>query len=108
MTAPRRNFPIVGYGQPWNEEARQIVNNGLAGKLNIGGEVTLTANAATTTLSDPIITEDSSVALEMPLSANAAAALATTYFDRPTKGSVVINHANNAQIDRTFRYTVKG
>jgi hypothetical protein len=39
----------------------------------------------------------------MPMTANAAAALATTYIV-PAKGQFVITHANNAQADKTFRY----
>lgn len=107
MTAPRRNFPIIHYGLHWGAEAWEIINNAFKGKQNIGGEVTLTANAASTTLSDELIDEDSVVAL-MPMTSNAAAAVGTTYFSAPASGSVVINHANNGQTDRTFRYTVTG
>lgn len=107
MTAPRRNFPIIGHGLPWGDEAREILNNGIAGKMNIGGEVTLTENTTATTLTDEIITADSVICL-MPMTANAAGALATTYFDAPTRGSVVINHANDVNEDKTFKYTVTG
>jgi len=104
----RRIFPILDYGIAWGQEAIEIINNALLGKQNICGEVTLTANSATTTLADELITPNSVVSLDMPMTSNAAAALGTTYFSTPTKGSVTINHANNAQVDRTFRYTVKG
>ena len=48
--------------------------------------------------------------LLQPTSANAAAELGngTLYFDAPGAGSVVIRHANNAQIDRSFNYVVIG
>lgn len=107
MTVTRER-PELKPNQGFDQQARTIVNETRRGKLNNGGEVTLTANAASTTLSDPLITTNSRVALEMPMSANAAGALGTTYFDAPASGSVVIRHANNAQTDRTCRYGVYG
>lgn len=107
MTVTRER-PELKPNQGFDQQARTIVNETRRGKLNNGGEVTLTANAASTTLSDPLITTNSNVALSMPMSANAAAALSGLYFSAPTPGAVVINHANNAQIDRTFRYSVTG
>lgn len=88
-------------------DARRAINNILSGKTNNFGEVTLTANAATTTLSDPRVGINSVITLQ-PTTSNAAAALSTTYFDTPGNASVVIRHANNAQTDRTFAYTVTG
>lgn len=83
------------------------VNNILAGKSNNWGDITLTANSATTTLADFRIGINSVILLQ-PKTANAAGALSTTYFDTPGDGSVTINHANNAQNDRTFRYVLVG
>lgn len=102
-----RKFPQLRDAIPWGREAIQIINRAIAGKMNVAQEVTLTANAATTTLTDDLITTASVIGL-MPMSANAAAALSTTSFSAPTRGSVVINHANNAQVDKTFRYSVLG
>lgn len=85
----------------------EVVNNTLAGKLNNTGTVTLTANAASTTLTDSRIGYNSVISL-MPTTANAAGALATTYFNTFAKGSCVINHANNAQADKTFGFTITG
>ncbi len=82
-----------------------IINNMMDGKTNNGGEVTLTAGAASTTLRDPIINVNSRLWLS-PQTSNAAAALGTTYFSAPTSGAIVINHANNGQTDRTFAYGV--
>lgn len=90
-----------------NPLLRGVINNAMSGKLNVVQEVTLTANSATTTLTDDLITQASFIGL-MPMSANAAAALANVYFDATTTGSVTINHANNAQTDRTFRYAILG
>lgn len=79
----------------------------LEGKSNLATltEITLTAGAATTTLSDPKLTVLSVVEL-MPTTANAAAALGGIHFTSRTNGSVVLNHANNAQTDRTFAYAI--
>lgn len=88
-------------------DAVNVVNQILRGKLNNTGSVTLTANAASTTLTDERIGANS-VILLCPTTANAAGALATTYFSAFTEGSCTITHANNAQNDKTFRYTVTG
>jgi hypothetical protein len=88
-------------------EARRIVNRILSGKTNSFGLVTLAANTTTTTLSDPRIGTNSVICLQAKTS-NAAAAIASTYFSDPGAESVVINHANNAQTDRTFSYTIVG
>ena len=93
----------------WLGRVRDVVNNIMRGKLNCTGAVTLAAGATTTTLSDALI-GGSSVVLLQPTTANAAAELGngTLYFDAPGAGSVVIRHANNAQIDRSFNYVVMG
>lgn len=95
----------------WHDAADHLtrladaINNIIRGKINVAGELTLTANSATTTLTDIRIGADCVVLLQ-PTSANGAAALATLYFGTPGNGSVTVNHANNAQTDRTFRYVV--
>lgn len=94
--------PLTG-----DQEVRRVVNKVLSGKTNNFGSVTLTANAASTTLADTRIGINSVIHLQ-PTTANSAGALATTYFGTPGDGSVTINHANNAQTDRTFLYTVSG
>lgn len=71
--------------------------------------VTLTANAASTTLSDARLRADSPVLLQ-PTTANAAAELGngTLYVSETGRvnGAVVITHANNALADRTFRVLI--
>lgn len=92
------------------DQLRRIVlavNNILRGKTNNTGTVTLTANSATSTLTDIRIGINSVILLQ-PTTANAAGALATTYFGTAGDGTVTINHANNAQTDRTFSYTLTG
>lgn len=77
------------------------------GKINVTAAVTLTENAATTTLTDARLSVQSFVGL-MPLTANAAAALATTHVTTRLSGSCVLNHANNAQTDRSFTVLIIG
>lgn len=98
--------------KPPGDDARStadILNRLLRGKINSVGATTFTlaANVATTTLSDVNIGGPSFIGL-MPMTAHAAAELPTLYFSTPLKGSVVVNHANNAQVDRTFTYLVLG
>lgn len=88
-------------------ESRRTINKILSGKTNNFGSVTLTANTTTTTLTDPRIGINSVIHLQ-PTTANAAGALATTYFGTPGDGTVTITHANAATTDRTFKYTVSG
>ena len=102
-----RQYPKVRLNQPWDILARTVLNNAMAGKLNVVAELVLTAGAATTVLSDPLITRASCLVL-MPLTANAANALSTIHFDPTGSGSVVMHHANNGQTDRSFRYAVIG
>ncbi len=102
-----RLYPKVRLNQPWDILARTVLNNAMSGKLNIVGELTLAAGAPTTTLNDPLITRASFIGL-MPMTANAAAALAALYFDPTASGSVAIRHANNSQTDRQFRYAILG
>ena len=94
--------------QVWRNALANIINNVLLqGKFNCGLDVTLTENAATTTLTDPRITADS-VIVFMPTTSNAAAELGTLYVTGRKKGEATINHANNAQTDRTYRVGIFG
>jgi hypothetical protein len=80
-----------------------------AGRSNAVGTVTLTANAASTAVSDNNVAAGSTILL-MPTTSNAAAAIATTYIPTATivNKSFTITHANNAQVDKTFRYAILG
>lgn len=93
----------------WLRLASEVGNRTQLGKLNCVGTVTLTASQATTTLNNRRIGTDS-VFLPMATTANAAAELATLYQTTPnvTEGQMVLNHANNAQADRTFLYALLG
>jgi hypothetical protein len=106
MTAFRQ-YPKVRLNQPWDILARTVLNNAMAGKLDVVGELLLLSGSASTVLNDPLITRGSCVCL-MPMTANAASALSTIYFDPTESGSVVVRHVNNAQTDRLFRYAIIG
>jgi hypothetical protein len=85
------------------------IGQALNGRTNADGVVTLAANAATTTVNPVNCAAGDSVFL-FPATADAAAALATTYVPAAavTKQQFVIHHANNAQTDRTFFYVCLG
>ena len=85
------------------------INQLIRGRSNAVGEVTLTANAATTTITGPNINADAECFL-MPKTANAAAEFGngTIRISAIVAGTVTITHANNAQTDRTFGYLVIG
>jgi hypothetical protein len=91
----------------WN--LTDAVNGLIDGRGNVTGEVTLTAGATSTTVTDNKFESGMTVLLQ-PKTANAAAALTTTYIadTDKTKGAFTITHANNAQVDRTFSYVRTG
>lgn len=87
----------------WDVAVR--INSILRGKTNNVGDVKLTAGATTTQINNPIITPLSHITLS-PLSANSAAALATTYISNRTEGQATLTHANAGTTDRDFTYSV--
>jgi len=96
---------------PDERRHRQLIaeaaNGALYGRLLITGSVTLTANQATTTVTD-YRASNTSVILLSPRTANAAAAVANVYVSTKDNGSFILTHTNNAQTDRTFDYIVIG
>lgn len=77
------------------------------GRGNAVGNATLAANAASTTVTHNLISPLGAIVLT-PRTANAAAEIGngTLYIPSATQttGSFVIQHANNAQTDRTYRW----
>lgn len=92
---------------PWDFRSVLLLNQVLDGKTNNTGSVTLTANSATTTLTNPLITATSVITFS-PQTANAATATGNLYVSAKADGSATLTHANNAQADRTFDYVVTG
>jgi hypothetical protein len=81
------------------------------GKMDIVTELTLTENAATSTLTWKGLSPQSVVVFD-PKTANAAAELAagTMYVLTANRGNDAwtVTHANNAQTDRTFQVAIIG
>lgn len=93
--------------EPSPREISERVNRLNQGKFNAVTTLTLTANAASTTLTDTRIGALTWIGL-MPTTANAAAALATTYVSARANGSATITHANDANVDKTFNVLLIG
>ena len=86
----------------------ETINRHNEGKINVVyGPFTLTANAASTTLTDSRISGQSWIGLS-PQTSNAAASVATTYVSAQVAGSATVDHANNAQTDKTFNVLIIG
>ena len=85
----------------------QAIRELVEGRHNAGGTLTLTPGTTTTVVSHPNCSVDCQPMLTAR-TANAAAALGTTYISAVNQGSFTVTHANNAQADRTFSYTVTG
>lgn len=77
------------------------------GRLNVGGNFSLTASATTTLVAAPNCGEQSEVLLTAK-SAHAAAALSTTFVSAVENGSFTVTHDSNAQIDRIFGFVCLG
>lgn len=85
----------------------ETVNQLVDGRSNNVGKVTLAVSAASTTVNFATVSVSSAIFLS-PLTADAAAAIPTTYISSVLNGSFIISHANNAQADRTFAFAAVG
>jgi len=100
---------------PDERSHRRMLSEGISrlfqGKSNNVLDVTLTASAAATTVTDARIGVNTAL-LFMPRTANAAAEIGngTIYVadSGRANGSVSITHANNAQTDRDFKVVLCG
>lgn len=81
----------------------------MRGEQNNSGSFTLTASATSTVVSHPNVGIGKKITFS-PSTANAAAALATTYIPIATivKGGFTVQHANTGTSDRTFAFEVTG
>lgn len=99
----------------WCRRLALVVNRTLQGKTNNTGVITLTAGAASTVvnLAAGRLGQDTVILFD-PLTANAAADLYgggmyVTVANRDVLGNkFTITHPNNANADKTFRYTLIG
>lgn len=101
-----RELPPIG---AQDRDRDFAINQLIRGRSNAVGEVTLTANTTTTTVTGPNINADAQVFL-MPRTANASAEFGngTIRISAVAGGSFTVTHANNAQTDRIFGYLVIG
>jgi hypothetical protein len=105
MTSSRLNLirPNEGTDTRLYDQVEGVLN----GQTRNRGTLTLTANTTTTAINDARFESAQTVVLS-PLTANAAAALATTYVSARTAKQFTLTHANNAQVDKTFEYIFVG
>ena len=93
----------------WIEEAAPLLQQVREGKLDAVAELTLEENVATTVLTDNRLAFDTAI-IAVPATQNAALELygGTMWIDLANRlpGSATINHANNAQTDRTFQFVL--
>jgi hypothetical protein len=87
----------------------ESINEILFGRLNNVGSVTLTANQATTAVTDIKVGGASKIFLT-PTTASAATEVGSggIYISAVGDGTFTITHANNATTDRTFDYAIFG
>lgn len=86
-----------------------VIQQLLAGRMNVTGRCTLAASATTTTIVAENCGEGAGVFL-MPRTANASAEFGngTIRVSAVANGSFTITHANNAQTDRDFFWLAIG
>lgn len=103
---PALHFPDwkIGFAQ-----LGVIVQRVMQGKLNNAGTVTLTDSSATTAVTDKRVGTNSKITFTAT-TANAAAEVGAGGFYVSAKGdgTFTLTHANNAQTDRDFDYTIGG
>ena len=105
--------PVPEFLVDEREHRREIarrVNLITQGKLNVTLDVTLAANAASTTVADPRIGFYSAVIPAMAMTKDAAAELASgnVYVDTLNNGSCLVHHSNTSAADRTIRFLIIG
>jgi hypothetical protein len=101
--------PVLQRDEKDPQKVNFVINQLGQGRSNAVGEVTLDANATTTTVSAVNCGADSAVFL-FPQTANAAndMGLISVDPDDVTQGQFIITHANNARTDRTFWFVCLG
>lgn len=98
---------VLNEAESTERDKNFAINQLIAGRSNAVGTVTLAAGTTTTTVAWRN-GNGAAVPLLVPKTANAAAALATTYCATVTGAGFVLTHVNNAQTDRTFGFVLLG
>lgn len=110
-TPPPRTFSSFSDVTAWCRVMYDAFLKLRRGKVECIVELTLTANTASTTLTDERLSNQSVVHFD-PKTANAATEIygGTMYVLTANRGtgSWVITHANNAQTDRSFQVSILG
>lgn len=88
------------------DQMEQAIIELIRGRSNAVGQLTLTASATTTVVSNKNASPTSKIFLS-PTTSNAAAAIGTTYISAKAVGEFTVTHANNAQTDRVFDYLIQ-
>jgi hypothetical protein len=106
------SYPVPPADNTDAERHRRQIAQGVAllmnGKSNNIIDVTLTANAAATTVSDARIGV-TTFPIAVAVTANAAAITAPYVVDSSrVNGSFILVHANDANADKTFKLTLVG
>lgn len=97
---PAEKSPVVQ-----NQVIRQLIE----GRSNALVEATLTASAASTTVTAPTCGAGSApIAVPMTAAAAAEIGAGTMYVSSVMNGSFVVAHANSSVSTRTFRFVVIG
>ncbi len=84
----------------------QSLNFAMLGKTNNVGELTLTPSATSTVVQNNLVNLNSAIILQ-PITEHAADHFVDTWVVAGDK-QFTVNHNNNSQIDRTFKYIVVG
>lgn len=119
MTAINYGYPSVPEDSPDEKDHRRRlargVNGVLRGHINVTLDVTLTPSAASTSITDPRITQTSAIVPAMAMSSNAAADLAAGIYISNiigatafASGAATINHRNSASTGRIIRFLIIG
>lgn len=90
----------------WAERIANVIKQ-LVARENCAAELTLTALAASTTMTDFRI-HPGCVLSFMPLTANAAAAKPFIYVTNIGKGAATINHGISADTDQDYQVSIVG
>jgi hypothetical protein len=95
------------------EQKSDVVNQSIRelqqGRDNACGTITLTASVTTTVVKSATCAPTSAVFLQATTAdAGTEVGNGTIYVSAVTYGQFTITHANNAQVDRTFFWTVRG
>lgn len=104
---PKTVPPTSTDPQQWQRTAQTAMQEINKGNINCTGQVTLTANSATTQVNDPRAGPTSHIGF-MPLTYNGAQEKRRLIVQSQGNGYFLIGHTNNAIADRTYRYSILG